>query len=519
MRVRFIEPRPPGHHVYDRALLPRLGSPLMATMLRERGHDTRCYCEMLAPIDVEDCLGADLVGISSTTSTQPYAYQLADEFEAAGVPVVLGGSHVTFLPDEGLEHASYVVRGEGERTICELVEALEREQPVSGIAGLSWRDDDHRVTHNPRRPHCTQAQFEELPIPDLTLIDGHQNMTTRPLMTQWGCPFDCEFCAVTAMFSRSVRYRRTDQVLAELAGLNASQVFFHDDIFVVNKNRTRDLLRSMIDRDLTPQWLAQVRAAETVFTSKSSREPDHELLRLMHDAGCWMVLVGFESASEEALRRMNKKQSVRDVVEATDLFHQHGITVHGMFVVGADTDTVEQADRTVSFARKVGIDTIQLMMETPLPGTRLYQQAMAENRVFTDDWSLFDGHHAVMRPARMSARDLQLATIRAMQRFYSVPHIALPAVRTVLSHAPQLALIALRNRLPAQLPTITSLALRRRWHELFTSLSNRITERDRRAIRDMLVVPVLRGYGRRQLEIWWSQQHSRAHLDFLAALP
>jgi radical SAM superfamily enzyme YgiQ (UPF0313 family) len=152
MRIRLIEPRPPGHHVYDRALLPRLGLPLMAAALAQRGHDVRCFCDLLAPVDVDDCLRSDLVGISSTTSTQPYTYQLAAEFEAMGVPVVLGGPHVTFLADEALAHARYVVRGEGERTICALVAAIEAERPLAGIQGLSWRGRDGAVRCTITRP-------------------------------------------------------------------------------------------------------------------------------------------------------------------------------------------------------------------------------------------------------------------------------------------------------------------------------------------------------------------------------
>ncbi len=120
LRIRLVEPRPAGHNVYDRALLPRLGLPLMAKMLAESGHDVRIYCEILAPVDLDDLLGAGLVGISSTTATAPAAYRLADLLGTAGVPVVLGGPHVSFRADEALGHARYVVRGEGQHTICEL---------------------------------------------------------------------------------------------------------------------------------------------------------------------------------------------------------------------------------------------------------------------------------------------------------------------------------------------------------------------------------------------------------------
>ena len=164
LRIRFVEPRPPGHNVYDHILLPRLGLPLMATMLAEGGHDTGVFCEMLGPIDLGECLAADLVGISGTTATQPAGYALADELSGAGVAVVLGGSHVSFRVEEALEHAPYVVRGEGQQTILELVAALERGGSLGTVAGLSWRDSRGSAHHNPARPHCTQAEFERLPI-------------------------------------------------------------------------------------------------------------------------------------------------------------------------------------------------------------------------------------------------------------------------------------------------------------------------------------------------------------------
>ena len=223
LRIRLVEPRPAGHNVYDRALLPRLGLPLMAKMLAESGHDVRIYCEILAPVDLDDLLDADLVGISSTTATAPAAYRLADLLGTAGVPVVLGGPHVSFCADEALGHAHYVVRGEGQQTICELVARLEEGRPLEEVRGLSFNTDDGEPRHNPARPRCTQEEFERLPIPDLSVIEGSGRMTMKPLMTQWGCPFDCEFCSVVAMFSRAVRHRRIDQVLAELEGLGAER--------------------------------------------------------------------------------------------------------------------------------------------------------------------------------------------------------------------------------------------------------------------------------------------------------
>jgi radical SAM superfamily enzyme YgiQ (UPF0313 family) len=517
LRIRFIEPAPPGHHVYDHAMLPRLGTPLMGALLAESGHDLRCYCEVIAPVDVADCLSADLVGISSTTSTQLAAYQLAEEFEAAGVTVVLGGPHVTFLADEALDHARLVVRGEGQRTIVELAEALDRARPLTQIPGLSWRDAHGQRHHNPGRPRCSQREFEALPAPDLSLIAGNERMVTKPVMTQWGCPFDCDFCSVTAMFSRRVRYRANAHVLAELAALDAKRVFFHDDNFVVDKRRTRELLRSMVDEGLTPDWFAQVRA-ETVYATGSAREPDHDFLALMKAAGCQMVMAGFESTSEESLRQMNKKLQVRDIIDSVRLFHDHGILVHGMFVVGADTDEAAQADRTVDFARRHGVDTIQIMIETPLPGTRLYERARTDGRILTSDWSFYDGHHAVMRPALTHPHELQLAVLDAMGRFYSRRGIVLPGLAAAFRSAPALARLALRGQLASRFPALSRLAVRHRWHELREVVENAVPHADWARLEHAFAVPALRSYGRGQVAKWWAQDRSQAHLAFLAGL-
>ncbi len=517
LRIRLVEPRPPGRHVYDAVLLPRLGLPLIATMLGEAGHEARVSCEVLAPIDLAACLEADLVGVSATTSTAPAAYRLADLLEQAGVPVVLGGPHVTFCPDEALGHARYVVRGEGEQTMLELVAALERGGPVAEVAGLSWRDAEGRAVHNPPRPACTQQGFEALPAPDLSLIEGHQRMTVKPVMTQWGCPYDCEFCSVTAMFSRRVRYRRADQVMTELAGLGADRVFFHDDNFVVSKARTAGLLRAMLAAGLTPEWFAQVRA-DTVYRTRAGRETDHEFLALMRRSGCRTVMIGIESVSDEALAGLGKKESIADSERAIAAFHEHGIAVHGMFVLGLDPDTRSSARDTAAFARRVGLDTIQIMMETPLPGTRLWDRLQAEGRLIDADWSLFDGHHAVMRPARMSPLDLQLSVIAAMKQFYSWRAIVSSGAAAAARHLPGLIRLAARPALVARLPAIGRLALRERWQELGQLLRGHLGPQEAARLSDALQRPALRFYGRRQIAAWQRQEQSQAHLARLALL-
>jgi radical SAM superfamily enzyme YgiQ (UPF0313 family) len=525
MKIRLIEPQAPGLNVFDRARLPRLGLPLLGRLLAERGHDVRIYVEPLAPVDWSDVAEADLVGFSSTTATTPVAYDMAGRVRELGIPTVIGGSHVTFLPDEALQHCDFVVRGEGQVTLLELVAALEGtpsgapagDADLAHIAGLSYRDAAGRPAHNPDRLPSTQEEFAALPPPALDLIVGHDALTNVPIMTQWGCPYACDFCSVIHMFGRRVRARPVEDVLAELETYrDRGPVFFYDDNFVVDKARTRTLLHGMIERGLTPPWSAQMRA-EVVYKDRRSGELDHELLGLMRDSGCTMVYCGFESVNPATLAAYNKRQGVGDIRDSVRAFHDYSIHVHGMFVLGADTDDVETFQRTVDFARQNEIDTVQFLMLTPCPGTPFYERMRAQDRLLTDDWSLYDGHHCVIQPALMSPYELQMGTYRAMARFYSVRH----ALRLIASNVTRnlpflLGLLWRERRLRLQLPRVALLSLLpSRRPDVLDILRGALSRESWKRLQDMLMVPVLRLYGRVHIRQWAQQARSRAYVAHL----
>lgn len=520
MKIRLIEPKAPGLNVFDRALLPRLGLPLIGRVLTDHGHDVRIYVETLAPVDWKDIAQADLVGFSTTTATTPVAYRMAARVKALGIPTVIGGPHVTFLPDEGLEHCDFVVRREGQDTSLELVEALEAGDDVTGIAGLSYHGASGQPIHNPDRAPCPAEAFEDMPAPALDLIVGHERMTNIPIMTQWGCPFACDFCSVIHMFGRRVRSRSIENVLDELETYrDRGAVFFYDDNFVVDKRRTRALLQGMIDRDLTPPWSAQMRA-EAVFKDKHTREFDHELLTLMRDSGCNMVYCGFESASQATLDAYNKHQDVRDVRQSMEAFHQYGIHVHGMFVLGADTDDKTIFDQSVDFALENEIDTLQFLMLTPCPGTPFYERMKEEDRLLTDDLTMYDGHHCVVEPKRMSAYELQMGTCRAMARFYSVGHVLGLFLSNVTRNFPFLISLLWRERgLRLQLPRVAVLSLLPdRWPDLLGMLRETLSHESWARLQDILAVPMLRLYGYKHVRDWLKQSRSRAYIDRLRQL-
>ena len=409
MKIRLIEPEPPSVHLMSPWRYPRLGLPMIGAALVAAGHEVRIYCANLAPVDWHDVYAADLVGLSTTTSTAPAAYQMADDLRARGIAVVIGGSHVTFMADEALEHADYVARGEGgEQLMLELIEALRGVRDLASIRGLSFVHDGHPV-HNDPRERC--ANLDDLPVPDLTLIVGHQRMRSTPIMTSWGCPFACSFCSVTAMFGRKYRFRSAESVIAEIADKRPQHVFFYDDNFAADVTRLKHLLRMMIDRELVVPWQAQVRTDVV---------RDAELLDLMKRAGCQTLALGLESVDQATLDAYHKSQTVADIVSAIHALHESGIRVHGMFVLGADTDDCSTVRDTVAFALEHRIDTLMLNILTPAPGTRWFAEMNTQGRIFDKRWHLYDGQHVVIEPLRMAPAELQAEVLKAYARFYSL---------------------------------------------------------------------------------------------------
>ena len=186
MKIRLIEPEPPGMHVWAKVLLPRLGLPIIAATLKAAGHDVLVYNPTMAPIDWDDVNTSDLVGLSSTTSTATTAYEFSDGLRARGIPTVIGGSHVTFMADEALEHVDYVARGEGgEQLMLELIEALAGDRELDTITGLSFTRDGAAV-HNPQR--AALADLDELPFPDLRLLVGSRQAHDHADHDQLGLP-------------------------------------------------------------------------------------------------------------------------------------------------------------------------------------------------------------------------------------------------------------------------------------------------------------------------------------------
>ncbi len=421
--IVMLEPRPPDLHIFSRFALPRVGATLLATILRDRGYDVRVMVEEVAPFDWEAVARADLVGISTITSTAGRANTIARELRAAGIPVVMGGPHPTHVSEDSLQHCDYVIRGEGEAAFPALIEALETGGDLSRVDNLSYRDADGAIRHNAMAP--LDPDLDQWPDPDWSLVDRFHGAVGNmvgpkrvvPIQTSRGCPYDCAFCSVTTTFGRKMRYRSVERVIAEMQRQDLANTlfFFYDDNFAASPRRTWEMVEAISALPEKTVWTAQVRADVA---------RDIPLLDAMAASGAGAFYIGLESVNQESLRSQLKRQDLDQVAVHLDRIVDRGIDVHGMFVFGFDTDSFDTPERTLAFARKHRINTVQFLILTPLPGSRTYEQLKAEGRLLFHDWSLYDAHHVCFRPRAVTPRELQRWQLWGHEHFYDAKMIA-----------------------------------------------------------------------------------------------
>ncbi len=417
-RIIFIEPKAPNLHIFSKFKLPRLGLYILGTLAKQRGWNVEIVYEEMQKIDFSGIGSSDLVGISTITSTAPRAYMIADKVREMGIPVIMGGPHVSFQTEEALAHADFVIRGEGEKALMAFFDAREGKKDYEAVPNLSFKKNG-KIVHNPMVPYT--SDLDQLPFPDLTQLNYNPKRfagyRTIPVQTSRGCPFDCAFCSVTSMFGKQYRFRSTHNIIEELRLYNDKKniIFFYDDNFAANPKHTKELLRAMIEENFKFKWTTQVRADVA---------KDLELVKLMQKARCHTLYIGFESVNPESLKEMKKKQTVEEITRAVKVLSRHKIHIHGMFVYGFDEDDWKTVKKTVRFAKKTKLTSSQFLILTPLPGSEFFNKVMEQGRILLTDWTLYDAHHAVFKPSRLSLARLQKAQIFSHKRFYSMFEIA-----------------------------------------------------------------------------------------------
>ena len=396
-KIVFVEPKSSDDNVFSKYLsLPLMGPVYLATILKQKGYDVECLNEnMLGRKVTQKELRCDILIISALTLTIQRGYKLARLFKAYNPDgkVIIGGIHATMLPDEALKYADYVFVGEGEGQIVDIIEKISAGKLKQGII---------KAQH--------MCDMDSVPTPDFSLLKNAHRMPLTPVITSRGCPFDCTFCSVTQMFGKKYRMRSIPRVMDDIKAVKSKKIFFYDDNFMAMKKRPSEMMTQMRKQCINKRWTSQVRADVA---------NDPKLVEKMADTGCYAVYVGFESPDPNTLKYYHKAQTPELIKRSIQTFHDNGISVHGMFMLGADTDTKDTFRLTQDFCHDNDIDFAQFAILTPLPGTQTFHDMEAAGRLLHKNWKYYEGLHVVFKPKNMTAYELQQGMIETFEDFYS----------------------------------------------------------------------------------------------------
>jgi radical SAM superfamily enzyme YgiQ (UPF0313 family) len=445
-RLRIVVPQYPAFNIYSgiARITTSLGPVTVATAVHEiEGWDVEVidennYRRAGRPLDefgkpdhkkLQEERPADLVGLyGGLTSTIPRLYEVARFYRGLGVPVISGGQHfVDENVGEALENGvDIVVFGEGEETVKDLIQAFDGAMKKEEIPGLAFLRGGE-VVKTPPRPLLTE--FHHLPVPDFSLV-RYAKISLYPVGRVRGCGMDCEFCTVKG----KARYGTPEYLMAQISSHfeihGAKQFFIVDDLFGQDRMETLRLCR------LLGEYQKKVRARFRITVQiRLDKGKDAEMLKAMREAGVIAVAIGFESPIPEELMAMDKRLKPEEMIALSRLFSRAGFFIHGMFIFGypvpKGVDFRMGARARVhhfrKFIRRAKIDTIQVLLPVPVPGTELTARLKADNRVFSKDyigWEYYDGNFPLFVPDEpLTPEDMQKSLTRIMGKFYHPRHM------------------------------------------------------------------------------------------------
>lgn len=352
-------------------------------------YDIRITDEESEPLPVD--YQPDIVGITTLNATMIRAFELGDYFRKLGIAVVMGGINASVMPEKYLEHSDAVVIGEAENAWGNCLADFEK-----GTLRKTYKADPLYDYKNPGQPRWD--------LVNMNAIFQVAVQVTR------GCPFDCDFCLVSKIFGRQMRFRDIGNVIKEIKNLPSKYIFFVDDNLTINKKYAHELMLSLKSLGISWACMASIDVAE-----------DEELLSEMAESGCFNILIGFESLNPESLKETNKGHNRGGTIykEAIEKIHKSGIQINASFIVGFDNDTLDEFDRIFEFTLENGLSNVNLHLLASPPGSRLYEKLREQNRLFDAPESMGAGFFPTIRYARMGQLEMFDKYIDTLRCLYS----------------------------------------------------------------------------------------------------
>ena len=392
MKILFISPCPKDEHRHKNLHIPQLSLPILAGLTPPE-HEIEIVEEPWDKINFDKKY--DLVGITTMTATAPRAYEISIMFRERGIKTILGGIHPTTLPDESIKYTDSVVIGEAEN-IWDSVIKDAQENKLKKFYKSEFPLLNNSVI--PRRDLVKRKA-------------GVINLV--PVETTRGCPYNCDFCSVTKFFGPRPRHKPIKEVIKDISTIKGKNLMFLDDNIAGNKQYARELFKEL--KYMGKKWVGQ---------SAINIVKDRELLKLASESGCCSFFIGLESVSTKEINRYHKNlKSKEEIKEAIKMFLDVGILIYVSLIFGFDGDDQSIFEETVEFLIESKVAFAQLVLLTPFPGTKIFNDLQKEGRIFSYDWSKYDNVKLVFEPLRMTADQLLGGFHWARHKFDSFPSI------------------------------------------------------------------------------------------------
>jgi len=422
-----------------------LGLLYLAGYARSRNHEVQVIDAPVLKISPEQTadrilsLNPDIVGVTALTINISAANQVAEALKRKGItaPIVVGGPHVSAVPEETLRRYSafdFGVTGEGEETFAELIERVGAGDTTSDVKGLVWRDDSGEVRSNPARPPI--EDLDRLPLPAWDLLPNFpraypnnpletKRLPAASIITSRGCPHQCTFCD-RSVFGSRVRHHSAGYTLDMIRHLRdrygVRDLMILDDIFLLDRPKLFAICDAMIREKMGLKW----------YCLSHIKFMTDDRLRKIRQAGCWIMEVGIESGCERILRLLKRNMTKIEIAEAVRRARRAGIRVKGNFIFGLPTETRDSLNETMRFARTIDISFFQQNFLSVFPGCELSRDAEKYGSV-EKDWERLSLWKITYIPDGLTKEDLLKASKMAYRRFYLRPKIVLQILLSVRS--------------------------------------------------------------------------------------